>query len=151
MILIAHRGNINGPNPLKENHPDYIDEAISKGYNVEIDVRYSPLANKLYLGHDASTYGVTLDWLDKRMDKLWIHCKNIEALEYFVSKTEGYNYFWHQEDDFTLTSKKYIWTYPGKPYTLKSIIVMPELIESFDYEKPKNCYGVCSDYVGKLK
>lgn len=151
MILIAHRGNINGPNPSKENHPDYIDEAISEGYDVEIDIRYSPLVNKMYLGHDASTYGVTLHWIDERMDKLWIHCKNIEALEYFTSKSEGYNYFWHQEDDFTLTSKKYIWTYPGKPYTLKSIIVMPESIESFNYEKPKDCYGVCSDYVGKLK
>ena len=24
------------------------------------------------------------------------------------------NYFWHQTDDFTLTSHGYIWTYPGK-------------------------------------
>jgi len=28
MKLIAHRGNINGPNPEKENHPDYINTAI---------------------------------------------------------------------------------------------------------------------------
>ena len=32
MKLIAHRGNISGPNPEKENHPDYILEAIRLGY-----------------------------------------------------------------------------------------------------------------------
>ena len=38
MKLIAHRGNVNGPNPDKENHTDYINEAIILGYDVEIDV-----------------------------------------------------------------------------------------------------------------
>ena len=38
MKLIAHRGNINGPNPEKENHPDYINTAIKSGYDVEVDV-----------------------------------------------------------------------------------------------------------------
>ena len=28
MKLIAHRGNINGPYPLEENNPEYIDIAI---------------------------------------------------------------------------------------------------------------------------
>ena len=41
MILIAHRGNIDGPNPEMENNPQYIDKAIDSGYNVEIDVRGS--------------------------------------------------------------------------------------------------------------
>ena len=39
MIYIAHRGNIRGPNPERENSPDYIDEAIQSGYYVEVDVR----------------------------------------------------------------------------------------------------------------
>ena len=38
MLLIAHRGNINGPDKAKENHPDYINKAIEAGYNVEIDI-----------------------------------------------------------------------------------------------------------------
>jgi hypothetical protein len=50
MKLIAHRGNINGSNPEKENHPDYINEAIKLGHNVEIDVWF--INNKFYLGHD---------------------------------------------------------------------------------------------------
>jgi len=38
MKLIAHRGNINGPNALEENNPEYIDSAKPLGYNVVIDV-----------------------------------------------------------------------------------------------------------------
>lgn len=38
MILISHRGNLYGENFLDENNPSYIDVAISKGYDVEVDV-----------------------------------------------------------------------------------------------------------------
>ena len=34
MILISHRGNINGKNLNIENHPSYIDKAIEAGYDV---------------------------------------------------------------------------------------------------------------------
>ena len=37
MILISHRGNIDGKIVERENHPEYIDEAIALGYDVEID------------------------------------------------------------------------------------------------------------------
>ena len=40
MRLIAHRGNLNGPNPLVENDPQRITYCIDEGYDVEIDVRY---------------------------------------------------------------------------------------------------------------
>lgn len=154
MKLIAHRGNIDGPNQLKENNPEYIEFAISQGYDVEIDIRYDIFNEKFYLGHDDPQYVITPYWLAQNMDKLWFHCKNIEALYHFSEKTGGFNYFWHQEDDFTLTSKNYIWTYPGKTYTSKSIIVMPECntsVKMFDNLRVLNCYGICSDYVGKLK
>ena len=36
MILISHRGNISGPNPERENHPEYIFEALQAGYDVDI-------------------------------------------------------------------------------------------------------------------
>ena len=32
-----------------------------------------------------------------------------------IDKT--FNYFWHQNDKFTLTSKGYIWTFPGNKYS----------------------------------
>ena len=37
MILISHRGNLNGTSPF-ENHPEYIQKALLKGFDVEIDV-----------------------------------------------------------------------------------------------------------------
>ena len=40
MILISHRGNIEGKQPKLENKPEYISKALELGYNVEIDIWY---------------------------------------------------------------------------------------------------------------
>jgi glycerophosphoryl diester phosphodiesterase len=151
MKLIAHRGNTDGPNPLEENRPEYIEDAIDRGFDVEIDIRYSSVDQVFYLGHDDSQYFVGWYWLSKHSEKLWIHCKNLAALYEFNVNTSAFNYFWHQTDYFTLTSKNYIWTYPGQSYTSQSVIVMPE----FSYNVLKSlkaycCHGICSDYVGEL-
>jgi len=61
MILISHRGNINGKNPTRENSPDYIMETISMGYDVEIDIWL--IDNDLFLGHDNPQYKIDIDWL----------------------------------------------------------------------------------------
>jgi len=145
MILISHRGNINGPIPEAENKPEYINDAIHLGYEVEIDIWM--IEGVLLLGHDEPQYGITLDWLNKRKDKLWIHCKNIEAIEFFNSLLETYNYFWHQEDTVVLTSKNFIWAYPGKQPIKHSIAVMPEIFN----DNLDSCIGICSDYIQNYK
>ena len=38
MFFISHRGNINGPEPKNENKIEYINEAMSKNFDVEIDL-----------------------------------------------------------------------------------------------------------------
>jgi hypothetical protein len=146
MILIAHRGNTNGKFESYENEPNYIDMAIKKGFDVEIDIWC--IDNQIYLGHDEPQYGIDFRWLRDRIKKLWIHCKNLEAL--VLLKNCGYdvNYFWHQEDDFTITSMGYFWTYPGKELSSNSVAVMPETKEFKDIEK---AYAICSDYVEKIK
>ena len=58
--------------------------------------------------------------------------------------------FWHQDDDVTLTSKGYIWTYTGKQLTDKSIAVLPELDSEFIISS-KKIVGICSDYVVNYK
>jgi len=145
MILISHRGNINGPIFEAENKPEYIDDTIHLGYEVEIDIWI--IEGILFLGHDEPQYGITLDWLNKRKDKLWIHCKNIEAIEFFNTLLGTYNYFWHQEDTVTLTSKNFIWAYPGKQPIKESIAVMPEIYK----ENITQCIGICSDYISNYK
>jgi glycerophosphoryl diester phosphodiesterase len=145
MILISHRGNLTGPNPTKENSLPYIQEALDNGFDVEIDIWFND--GVFYLGHDVIQYEVTLDWLKKRKNNLWIHCKNIEAIEWFNNSTVTYNYFWHQEDTVTLTSKNFIWAYPGKQPINRSIAVMPEIFN----DKINLCIGVCSDYIQNYK
>jgi len=145
MILISHRGNVNGRIEEAENRPDCIDDTIRLGYEVEIDIWV--IEDTFYLGHDEPQYGVSLHWLNKRKDKLWVHCKNIEAVEWFNSLCDTYNYFWHQEDTLTLTSKGYVWVYPGKQSVKNSIAVMPELFN----DDTSLCLGICSDYIQNYK
>jgi hypothetical protein len=72
---------------------------------------------------------------------LWIHCKNLAALQMMPRTC---NFFWHQQDDFTLTSHGYIWTFPEKTTGRTSVIVdNSRNWASKNYE----CYGVCSDYI----
>ena len=143
MILISHRGNISGRFENNENNPDYIDLAISKGYDVEVDIWYKD--DTLWLGHDMSDYSVDLLWFVDRIDKLWIHCKNVEAVNFLKNLEYKFNYFWHENDTITLTSLNHIWAYPGKQPIENSIAVMPEIYND-DLSK---CLGICSDFVEK--
>jgi len=142
-ILISHRGNINGPNPIRENSPFYVMGAIAMGYDVEIDVW--KVGDKLYLGHDEPQYEINEEWFIDRINNLWVHCKNVESL-IWVSNTK-LHYFWHEHDTVTLTSKNYIWAYPGKQPILNSVAVMPEI----NNEDTNNCLGICSDFIKNFK
>lgn len=143
MKMIAHRGLLNGPDDKLENQPENINLTLSKGFDCEIDVW--KIKNEWFLGHDGPTYKVE-EWFLYR-EGLWLHCKNLDAL--YELTGSPLNYFWHQEDDFTLTSKHYIWTYPGKHLTNKSIAVQPEArLDWWQWTKDcKNIAGVCTKYV----
>jgi hypothetical protein len=144
MILISHRGNICGPNPKRENSPSYVLEAIGAGYNVEVDVWL--INDEFYLGHDKPIHGIDLDFLVKNFNSLWCHAKDIDALSTMIH--QGIHCFWHQTDDVTLTSKGYLWTYPGKQLTRNSIAVLPEYAPPGRQDIIRSgCYGVCSDLV----
>ena len=139
MKLIAHRGNLNGKIESRENKPDYILEAIDRGFHVEIDVWYTNSNNGWFLGHDQPQYRVDSDFL--KMPEIWCHAKNINTLNELL-KIEAHCFF-HQNDSVTLTSKGYMWTYPTQPLTENSICVLPEL-QKID---TKGCAGICSDFI----
>ena len=141
MYLISHRGNINGIHKNEENKPEYINIALNHNYDVEVDVRFEK--GKFFLGHDFNQYEIDKNFLLNK--KIWCHAKTPEAL--LALKEISAHYFWHQEDDYTLTSKGFIWTYPGKKLLLKSICVLPEIAS---YKKI-NCVGICSDFIEKYK
>jgi hypothetical protein len=145
MKLISHRGNLRGKNPLKENSPSYIAEALAKGYDVEIDVRYIEKEKSFYLGHDAATYIVDNEFLI--CDELWCHAKDIDTFHRLLRLQT--NCFFHNVDDVVLTSRGFLWTYPGKKLTDKSICVLPE--SQSEEQDIKKCYGICSDFIERYK
>lgn len=140
MILISHRGNISGKDTKRENTTRYIEQAISKGYDVEIDVWFKD--EKFFLGHDYPQEQIEKSWFHAK--PLWCHCKNYLALRELVHL--GVHCFFHNNDDYTLTSHGYIWAYPGREGDKKTIAVMPE--DHFDIS---NFDGVCADDIEKYK
>jgi len=146
MKLISHRGNISGPNPERENHPEYIFEALQAGYDVEVDAWFEN--GKFMLGHDKPQYEFPFELLDKNYPNLWIHCKNMDALStlnMLDQNGDKVNYFMHENDLGVLTSKGYIWS---TNLFDRGILVMPEV---FNKEPNEKTLGVCSDYIEKYK
>lgn len=141
MRIISHRGNLNGE-PESENSLSSIMRALENGFDVEVDI-WKIGDDDLWLGHDNPQYFI----IDKSIlndTRLWIHAKNLEALQYLCEHFPESNFFWHQEDDFTLTSTNYIWTYPEKDVGKRSIIVA-QTYDQLDLILETYAYGVCTD------
>lgn len=105
MIIIAHRGNLKGDIPQRENHPDYIDEAIMAGFPVEVDI-WGIDRNKLLLGHTGPLYEISLDWLIRRKNSLWLHTKNADAVHQLSLHT--LTWFPNYRDEFSILSNGFI-------------------------------------------
>lgn len=144
MILISHRGNTDGIVKNIENSPQYVQVALDKGFDVEIDVWY--IDSTFYLGHDAPMYEVDETYLEN--EKFWCHAKNEESF-FKMLENPRIHCFWHQTDDYTLTSKGIPWVFPNKKVTDKCIWVLPE--KTFYKSILINCLGICSDYISKYK
>lgn len=150
MLLISHRGNLFGPKLERENNVPYINEALEAGFDCEVDVWFH--YGKFYLSHDPVNFKKTYDMPDMSFfqnDKLWVHCKNFDALLAF-QRTNKVNYFFHDKDAYTLTSKGYVWAFPNMSISHhnKAISVVDKFVELDNL--PGYC-GVCSDYVGHWK
>ncbi len=134
MIYIAHRGNLNGPCPERENKPDYIMEAL-KLYDVEVDVWFKN--DKLYLGHDGPETEIDVSFL--KNDKLWCHAKNPDALHVLLAN--DCHTFAIEDSGFVLTSRHIIYGYPSVPLSPGSVAI------AIGIETLQNgLLGVCTDY-----
>lgn len=144
-ILIAHRGNIAGPQPELENTIPYIQSALKHGFDCEIDVRW--VDGEWWLGHDEPQERIDFSYMCN--SQLWVHLKNLDAARE-MSVTHGrnkVNYFWHQADDIVITSKDWLWTYPGRELTDRSIAVLPEAVDDWNIDRAA---GICSNYIGRF-
>ncbi len=88
-------------------------------------------------------YSIDKLWIEHRKDKLWIHVKNIECMDYM--STKNFNYFWHEKDKITLTSNGTPWCYPGV-YIKTGITVILD-----KYEKSIDIFGICTDHAIYMK
>ncbi len=144
MVYIAHRGNVNGKNLSVENLPEQIIFCLNNNLNVEIDVWLSN--NQLFLGHDREQYPIDIEFLKNK--NLWCHAKNVDCLNLLLSN--NIHCFWHQNDDYTITSRGYIWVYPNKKLIKNCIAVMPEQTK-YTLNDLKMCYAICSDNIEYYK
>jgi hypothetical protein len=161
MILISHRGNVNGPDKEKENTKSYIQSALDMGYHVEIDIWSHD--GILFLGHDTPDYEVELEWLLERREKLLVHAKNFEALSSLtfnhLDAQSQLATFFHENEKYTIINNGrnihgvvvngLIWAHDIENISSKCII---PLIDKSDLDKKpkKQIWGICSDYVELL-
>ena len=148
MKIIAHRGLLDGPNKDKENTPTSIQYCLDNLIDTEIDIWYEN--GQWLLGHDYPQYQTNLDFISQK--GLWIHAKNFEAADMLSSK--NLVFFWHENDERTLTSNGYWWTFPQKNLGKNSIALMPEWYIPLDQIRTCltwNCMAICTDYWNLLK
>jgi len=142
---IAHRGNRDGPLPSRENHPEYIQEALREGFECECDVWF--VNDSWWLGHDEPQYTITETFFNTK--GLWLHAKNYEALVRLLALGPSVHVFFHDTDAYTITSQGVIWAYPGQPIgSERTVCVMPERTPSPGWEK---ACAICSDWVRNLR
>lgn len=145
--IISHRGNISGPESARENSPDFIDEAIDLGFDVEVDVRR--IDGKLYLGHDGPDYEVNLVWLLQRVRNLWIHCKNLEAARWLGADLRC---FCSISDPFCFITQGYLWLNDVEIEPKNNCIVPLLNIDDLKrYKFTDKPYGICTDYPMEMK
>lgn len=152
--FIAHRGVFDGNYSDKENRIETIVHALRCGYEVEVDVRL--FNGEIYLGHDEPQEKISdlwesmrkgVDWLG--YGNIWYHCKDSGSMDYF-NRSNVSNYFFHNTDDFTLTSKGFIWTANLVGCYPNNTIVVAKNKEDTLSQFETNCAGICSPYIGEL-
>lgn len=144
MILISHRGNISGQNGFTENTHEVIKKALSLGYYVEVDVRYDH-SRGFYFNHDEmDTPNIRENKYFAHFDteRMIYHAKDLKSLE--MLKERGYHYFFHDKEEYTITSQGWIWANIGSKLSSETVCVCPE--KGFNGNLMK-CFGICSDFI----
>ncbi len=146
--IISHRANLNGP-ASDENTLGSILRCLQE-YNFDVEIDVWVLDNLIHIGHDLPSKFILdiqsfLFKFIQYKDRIWLHCKNIEAAVLFSALDIGFNFFGHSSDEFVLTSKGFIFTKPDV-VNKNAIVVMPELVSSKIEEAYFNTKGILTDY-----
>jgi glycerophosphoryl diester phosphodiesterase len=150
MIHISHRGNVRGVNHSRENSLSYIDEALSAGFDCEIDLRMKD--GVPHLGHDTPDHVLDEGWFSDRKKWLWVHVKEYEALVWLMGNHPDAVYFCHESDRYTLVSNGKIWSHDlSNHMTADCIVPLLSLESVYSYAGRDGFHAVCSDYVEETR
>jgi len=142
MIIYSHRGNLAGKTN-HENDPVLLEEAISAGFHVEVDLWH--VDGGYHLGHDGPQYPVKLSRFDR--SEVVFHLKNA-----FVPPLDNADAFAIDNDRYVLTLHRHLWTNYGQSATPQSIMCAPDLVgaersvSTFVREIRSLALGVCTDF-----
>lgn len=137
-IVISHRGNLNSRDVSLENDPRNIKYLLNLGVFCEVDCWY--MNSEFYLGHDTNQYLIRESFLEN--PRLFVHAKNVSAL-YKMLQNPKIHCFAHNNDDFVLTSRGFVWQAHYNNLTNRTIVV--DLSKNPNYNVQS--YGICVDYV----
>lgn len=149
MRFISHRGNLDGACKDLENLPSQIDKAISRGFDVEIDLWLHN--NSLYLGHDRPEHKTSDQFLIDRSSSLWVHAKSVNTVSFLLQSE--LNWFWHESDKFALTSRGIPWSFP-EVFFESCVVNQPADSSKFWTERLHekiNFYAVCHDDIERVR
>lgn len=151
LIYVAHRGNIYNKQEENENSPEYIQEALSNEFFVEIDVWQRK--NKTYLGHDEPQYQINLkDYPWYCNSNIFWHCKDMQTYIWFLENADYFCFFYQDSPGIAAINNSSImrgqqiyWTY--KYPISRGILMIDSQIEAIE----NNIAGLCSDEIGLIK
>lgn len=95
MLIISHRGNVNGP--VSQCERDHVENALLSGFDVEVDVRSNMW--RLYVGHDEALYELPREWVRTDIaSRLWFHAKDRRCHDALA--LVGHRVFMHEDEPY---------------------------------------------------
>lgn len=147
MRVIAHRGNLTGPDPEKENTWAAVRKCARLDIDAEIDFWVKD--NRLCMGHDENNLEqVSLYQFRELKINIYAHCKNLDALQFLGQNTPGNMIpFSHDVDDFVALRNGEIWAHPNylKNIKDKTMVIAMTWGEPVK-EELLGFAGVCTDW-----
>ena len=101
-----------------------------------------------------------VDFLIRNKDSFILHIKKFDSKSDFVNKSLSQIYkichcFSHEEDNFTITNRGWIWSHPKMGFVPNSIFVLPEKFVPLNSREFKNklnlLKGICTDFPLEIK
>lgn len=139
LILISHRGNLDGVQEDRENTPSYIQTALREGFAVCCDViaQHGAFLLPTRAGYHKLPYALLSN------PQMWFLASDAITLDALCAVNA---HAVPASSPVALTSVHYLWCLPGADLTPRSIAVFPEEVNPAWLESGEPA-GVCSNEI----